>query len=210
MHPFKHIGTCVCLALLLALVAGHGPAAADAPAGKPAAVSSAPDFGGRGVDGREYQLRHLLQRGPVLLDFWTTWCKPCMNELPNLQKIYQKYAARGFTLLGIPSDDAKTASKIKPTLHAKGLTFPNVPDTDRRINNLYNVRNYPTTVLIAPDGSVQMVAMGYKLGDEVELEKKIVALLGPAPAGNTGQGEAGGSDEDGESAGGAQEGGGER
>jgi len=154
-----------------------GEDSGSAPAEKKS-LSTAPDFTGKGVDGKTYQLKELLKNGPVLLDFWTTWCKPCMVELPKLQEVYEKYKDRGFTLVGIPSDDQKSAAKIKPMIQSKKFNFPNVPDTDRKIGNLYNVRNFPTTVLIAPDGSISVVAQGYRPGDEKELEEKIAALLG--------------------------------
>jgi len=154
-----------------------GEDSGSAPAEKKS-LSTAPDFTGKGVDGKTYQLKELLKNGPVLLDFWTTWCKPCMLEIPHLQKIYEKHGAAGFTLLGIACDDQKSASKIKPTIQSRGFKFPIVTDTDKRIAGLYNnVRNYPTTILIAPDGKIVKIAQGYNPGDEKELEAKILALL---------------------------------
>lgn len=185
------------LAVLLAFGAGTSPARAGdatdtapaaensaAPAAEkaavPAALSKAPDFTGTGIDGKTYRLKDLLAKGPVLIDFWTTWCKPCMQELPHLQKIWEKYHAQGFTLLGVASDDPRTAAKIKPLVQSKGFKFTIVTDGDRKIGNLYNVRNYPTAVLVAPDGSVVSYAQGYHPGDETEMETRIVALLGGA------------------------------
>ncbi len=162
---------------------GAAPAASDE---STRSLSTAPDFTGKGVDGKTYALRDLLAQGPVLVDFWTTWCKPCMMEIPQLQKIYDEFKGRGFTLLGVVSDDQKSAAKIKPTIASKGFKFPNVGDADRRICNLYNVRNYPTSVLIAPDGKIMSYTLGYRPGDEKELREKIAALLdgasGAAPA----------------------------
>lgn len=144
-------------------------------------LSSAPEFTVEGLDGKKYVLKDLLAKGPVLLDFWTTWCKPCMNELPELDKLYQKYQDRGFTLLTIASDDAKTASKIKPLVKSRGFTFPVGTDPERKIGNAYSVRNYPTSYLIGRDGKILSVAQGYRPGDEKKLEEEIVAALGPAP-----------------------------
>jgi cytochrome c biogenesis protein CcmG, thiol:disulfide interchange protein DsbE len=105
-----------------------------------------------------------------------------MMEPPQLQKIWEKYQKDGFTLLGVASDDQKTAAKIKPLILSKGFKFTVVTDGDRKIGNLYNVRNYPTTVLIAPDGGIASLGQGYLPGDEKELEAKIRALLGLPPA----------------------------
>lgn len=166
------------LAIAVLLLTAAGASAEDGDR----VVSKAPDFTLQGIDGTTYKLSSLLEKGPVLLDFWTTWCKPCMQELPQLQKIYERHRERGFTLLGIPSDDQRTAAKIKPTIKAKGFEFPNAPDTDRRVGNLFSVRNYPTTVLISPQGEIVVVAQGYRPGDEKELEARILALLPEAPA----------------------------
>jgi len=165
---------------LLSVVFGLPCAAGEtggAPPAPKAILSTAPDFTGRGVDGKTYRLQELLEQGPVLLDFWTTWCKPCMQELPHLQKLWEAHKGQGFTVLGVASDDQRTAAGIKPLVQSKGLKFPVVTDGDRKIGNLYNVRNYPTTVLIAMDGSVVSLAQGYRPGDEKELEKKVMALL---------------------------------
>lgn len=146
---------------------------------KPASsLTTAPDFTAVGVDGKTYRLSELLKQGPVLLDFWTTWCKPCMLEMPKLQDVWLRHKEKGFTLVGIPSDDQKSASKVKPTIQSKGFKFVNLPDPTRKIGNLYNVRNYPTTVLIAPDGSIVKYTLGFNPGDEKELEAKVIALLG--------------------------------
>jgi peroxiredoxin len=153
-----------------------GAAADDAKSG----LSSAPDFTGTGVDGKTYNLAAALKKGPVLLDFWATYCKPCMMELPQVQKIWERHRGQGFTLLTVAGDDQRTIAKLKPLVQSKGFKFPTLVDTDKKINNLYNVRNYPTSVLIAPDGKIVLSTLGYTPGTEKDLEAKIVALL-PAP-----------------------------
>lgn len=174
--------TAVVLALPPAVRPALGEEAAPGSPKSATSLSTAPDFSAVGVDGKTYQLSALLKQGPVLLDFWTTWCKPCMLEMPKLQEIWLKHKEKGFTLVGIPSDDQKSAAKVKPTIQSKGFKFVNLPDPTRKIGNLYNVRNYPTTVLIAPDGSIVKYTLGFNPGDEKELEAKILALLGGTEA----------------------------
>ena len=179
----------IVLLLTLATLSLAGAAAARAGEGsgqeaqqQSSTLSSAPDFTAKGVDGKTYTLSELLKKGPVLLDFWTTYCKPCMMELPRLQKLWEEHAEEGFTLLGVVSDDQRTAAKIKPTIRSKNFKFLNVLDPDHKIGSAYNVRNYPTSVLIAPDGKIAVYNLGYKLGDEEETGKRIVALLQEQPA----------------------------
>jgi len=139
--------------------------------------SVAPDFTAKGIDGTEYRLADLLEKGPVFLDFWTTWCKPCQIALPKLAELHGKYADQGFTLLTVASDDQRTVSKVKPLIKSRKWTFPVVSDPKRTIGNKYSVRNYPTSYLISQDGKIHSVHVGYRPGDEKTIEKEIVALL---------------------------------
>lgn len=193
----------LCLALLAALPAAHtGMASAGTPVKEEgqgsAAGSTAPDFSMSGVDGKVYSLKALLENGPVLLNFWTTWCKPCKLEIPHLQRIFDTHKEQGFTLLGVPSDDTRTAAQVRPMIRSMRMRFPNLPDQNRVLGNLYNVRNYPTTVLVSSDGRIAHYAQGYRPGDEKRLEEMIVAMLGgreesPDDAGSGSTGEDGGS-----------------
>jgi cytochrome c biogenesis protein CcmG/thiol:disulfide interchange protein DsbE len=164
------------IAGLILLVAGT--ARADEPE---LLDSSAPVFQAKGLDGKTYDLQKLLERGPVFLDFWTTWCKPCQAELPKLQELYEKYGKRGFTLVTVASDDQRTVSKVKPMVKSRRWSFPILLDPKREIGNPYQVRSYPTSYLIAPGGKIASVSRGYRPGDEKEIEAKILALL-PEPS----------------------------
>jgi peroxiredoxin len=145
--------------------------------GAGAVERKAPDFKLRSTEGETIQLQEVLKRGPVYLSFWTTWCKPCQKELPELDKIYQRYRDQGFTLLAISEDDQRTVSRVRPIIRSRKYTFPVLLDTDRRVGNLYGVRNYPTGILIAPDGTIRKVTIGYRKGDEKALEEAIRELL---------------------------------
>ena len=143
-------------------------------------ASTAPDFTAETLDGTEIVLSEALKKGPVYIDFWTTWCKPCQMALPKLDELSQKYGEAGFTL--------KTVSNVKPHVKSRGWKFPVIVDSKREIGNKYNVRNYPTSFLIAPDGKIVKATMGYRPGDEKVLEEEILALL---PKGSESEGEGG-------------------
>jgi peroxiredoxin len=151
-------------------------------------ISTAPNFTGEDLGGKSYQLSDYLAKGPVFLDFWTTWCKPCLLELPELAKVQEKYKDR-FTLLTVASDDGKTASKVKPLAMQRNFQFPILLDSKRTIGNQYNVRQYPTSFLIAPNGKIVSVHIGYKPGDEKAIEEEILKVLSEsAPAEESGEG----------------------
>ena len=146
-------------------------------AGGAAAVTTdraAPDFTLRTLDGPNLRLQE--QRGRVVLvNFWATWCGPCRQEMPHLNRLYDKYRAAGFTLLGVNiDDDARNAAGLSTKL---GLKFPVLLDTDKKVSHLYDLATMPSTVLIDRDGRVRFIHLGYKDGYENTYEKQIRELL---------------------------------
>lgn len=139
-----------------------------------ATTSPAPDFTLRTLEGPN--LRLLEQRGKVvLLNFWATWCAPCREEMPQLNKLYEKYRPSGFTLLGVNVDeDSRNAAGIAGQL---GVKFPVLLDSDKRVSKLYDLSAMPSTVLIDRDGRVRFLHRGYKSGTENEYDQQIRALL---------------------------------
>jgi len=163
--------------VILAAVAVSAPVSSQVPEVK----TRVADFTLEDVEGNKMNLNEHLKKGPVLLNFWTTWCKPCEKELPELSKLHEKYGDR-FTLFSIAEDDQRTQAKVRPTVRSRGYTFPVLLDSDRRIGNLFSVRSYPTNVLIATDGTVAMTSLGYRKGDEKKLEAEIKKVLPPEAA----------------------------
>jgi peroxiredoxin len=156
------------LGLLLAAVTALTAAAPLAP------TAQAPDFTLRTLDGQKLRLGE--QRGRVVLvNFWATWCGPCRQEMPHLNKLYEKYKSSGFVLLGVNVDDdtaqaAGVASKL-------GVTFPVLPDADKRVSRQYDLNAMPSTVLIDRDGRVRYLHRGYQNGFENTYDKQIRELL---------------------------------
>jgi len=115
----------------------------------------APDFTGTTTDGKELRLADL--RGKVvLLDFWATWCAPCIAEFPNLLRVYDQYAAKGtLVVIGISLDqDSQTVQKF---VHDRKLPWPQIvlgPAETNSVAKAYNVSGVPATFLIGPDGKI--------------------------------------------------------
>jgi thiol-disulfide isomerase/thioredoxin len=159
---------------------------------KPLAVLSAlicgclvPSFAGDGVpdfklpdlDGKPVQLRALLQKGPVLIDFWATWCKPCVKYFPVLQGWHEKYGAAGLTIVSINEDGPRSLAKVKPFTRSLKIGFTVLVDENSDVMRLLRVQNLPTSLLIAPDGSVVARHTGYSEESTKATEAKIVELL---------------------------------
>jgi peroxiredoxin len=159
--------------LRVALCAALGIAASTAsPALAPA--TAAPDFTLHVMDGKNMRLQE--QRGRVVMvNFWATWCGPCRQEMPQLNRLYEKYRASGFVLLGVNvDDDQKKAAEVAGKL---GVTFPVLLDTDKTVSKLYDLSTMPSTVIIDREGKVRYVHRGYLTGYEENYEKQIRELL---------------------------------
>jgi len=150
------------------LVCGAVVAASVQPSGL------APDFTLRSMDGTNLRLQE--QRGRVVLvNFWATWCGPCRQEMPHLNKLYDKYRGAGFVLLGVNiDDDARNATDLAAKL---GLKFPVLLDTDKAVSRLYDMGTMPSTVVIDRDGRVRYIHRGYRDGYEITYDEQIRALL---------------------------------
>lgn len=136
--------------------------------------SPAPDFTLKTLEGPNLRLQE--QRGKVvLLNFWATWCGPCREEMPQLNKLFEKYKPLGFTLLGVNVDeDSRNAAGVATQL---GVKFPVLLDSDKRVSKLYQLSTMPSTVMIDRDGRVRFLTRGYKSGTELEYDQQIRALL---------------------------------
>jgi cytochrome c biogenesis protein CcmG/thiol:disulfide interchange protein DsbE len=137
----------------------------------------APSFKVKDLRGKTLDLDALRRQGPVLVDFWATWCKPCLASLPELEALHQKYASRGLTVIGVSLDGPRNRSKVRPFVSRLRLTYPNVVDDDGRLQQLYNVLALPTALLIDTTGAIVKTRMGYRPGEGEEMEKEIRALL---------------------------------
>lgn len=110
-----------------------------------------------------------------MVNFWATWCAPCREEMPHLERLYQKYRASGFVLLGVNvDDDVGNATVLAQKL---GIKFPVLLDTDKKVSRLYQLSSMPSTVLIDRDGRVRHVHRGYQSGHENTYEKIIRELI---------------------------------
>lgn len=137
----------------------------------------APNFKLVNLDGKYVELNKETGNGPVLLSFWATWCKPCLEEMVEFNKIYEQYKDKGFSLLAISTDTEKSVAKVKPYVKSKGYNFPVLLDTNSEVARKYYAQQMPYTVLIDKNGNIVYSHLGYMKGDEQKVEKLISELL---------------------------------
>lgn len=138
----------------------------------------APGFTLENLEGEAVALRDHGDSSVVLISFWATWCKPCMEELPEVEKIFSELANRGLKGFAISVDGERTVAKVEPFVKSKKMTIPVLLDTNGDVARLFYAKDVPHTVLIDKKGEVVYSHSGYKKGDEIQLKEKIIELLG--------------------------------
>ncbi len=124
---------------------------------------TAPGFSLKALDGKEYSLEKLLERGPAVVAFFKISCPVCQFTFPFLQRLHERYAGQGATVIGVSQDDARDTKEFNQEY---GVTFPTLLDGGGYpASNAYGLTNVPTIFLIAPDGKVQVSCMGFSKGD---------------------------------------------
>ena len=134
----------------------------------------------RSVSGQAVALADSLAKGPVLLDFWATWCRPCEHSLPALERLHQRVRERGMTVVAVSIDGPRNWARVRPFAARLGLTLPVVIDEDGSLARRFKVQAVPTSVLIAPDGSIVRTHSGFHPAEEDSLRAAVDALLGDA------------------------------
>jgi peroxiredoxin len=140
---------------------------------------TAPGFSLKALDGKEYSLEKLLERGPAVVAFFKSSCPVCQFTFPFLQRLHERYAREGATVIGVSQDGARDTKEFNQEY---GVTFPTLLDSEGYpASSSYGLTTVPTIFLIAPDGKVQISCMGFsksdleKIASELSLYKKSLA-----------------------------------
>jgi peroxiredoxin len=133
---------------------------------------AAPDFTLQDLAGRKVRLADLKGK-VVLLEFWATWCPPCREAIPSIERLHEAYKDKGLAVLGISMDDGEWED-VRSFVKEYRIKYPVLKGTEE-VSTAYMIRVIPTLYLIDRNG---MVAKQYVGGDNEEvLDKAIRALL---------------------------------
>lgn len=111
----------------------------------------------------------------VLVNFWATWCKPCEDEMPAMERLYRELAPDGFELLALSVD--KDPSEVAVFRDRMGITFPILLDTDEAVSRLYQTTGYPESLLVDREGRLVERYVGPREWDDRLYVERIRALL---------------------------------
>jgi len=143
------------------------------------AGTSAPDFKLSTMDGKQFSLRDVLTRGPVVAAFFKISCPVCQYTFPFLERIYKAHGGKNVTIVGVSQNERKdTAGFIKEF----GLTFPVLLDDTNTypVSNAYGLTNVPTIFWIAQDGEIEISSVGWDRKEIEEINRKAAEVTGGA------------------------------
>jgi thiol-disulfide isomerase/thioredoxin len=176
----------VLLAALLVITAGacrrEAPAgsAGGAAAGSqtPAATGAAmPPYTAQTLEGGAFDLAS-TKGSVVLLNIWATWCGPCRYEIPELIELHEKYAGRGFQVIGASVDGTESMKDVAPMVRERKINYPVVLDPDAKIADIFETNVIPTSALLDRNGTIVWTRIGTVEADDEELVAAIEAALG--------------------------------
>lgn len=134
----------------------------------------APEIGLRDLNGNQITMSSLRGR-VVLVDFWASWCEPCAEEMPVLERLYRQYRGQGFTVVGVSQD--RTLSNVQSFMREHRVSFPIVHDAAHQVAGRYRPPRMPSSYIVDRQGVVRYIHEGYRSGDARVLEREVRALL---------------------------------
>ena len=140
-------------------------------------ISKIPNIDIKLLNGKTTNIYKLLESGPLLMDFWATWCKPCKQVMKHLNEFHNDYKDQGFQVLMINQDTPRSLGKVKAYINSKDYDFLVSTDPNQQIAKKLNGQIMPNLLLIKKDGTIQWRHQGYMPGEEKEIKQKIEELL---------------------------------
>ena len=161
--------------IFVASCSNNSPTSIPSESTAPVIGKTAPDFQFTGLDGSIVKLSGLVGK-PVLVNFWATWCTPCMEEMPFMQQISNNWTSQGLVFLSI--DNGESADTTKSFIQKNGYTFNVFPDPKGTVAAKYGIRALPTTLLVDKNGILLYMLPG-AFPDEKSIETEVLSKVFP-------------------------------
>ncbi len=141
---------------------------------KPARAQAAKDFVAPSPDGKPVKLADYRGKA-ILLNFWATWCPPCREEMPAMERLFQRYKDKGLIVLAVSVDSDIVV--VPPFVKQNKLTFPIGHDPKMALAERYGVRALPSSFFINRQGNLSALAIGPRAWDTKPAYAVVESLL---------------------------------
>ncbi len=136
-----------------------------------------PDIELLDIDKNHISLAEFKGEKYTVIDFWATWCKPCVTAIPKINKLYEEFSPKGIGFIGINVDGPRNLSKVKPFATSLNIKYPLLLDPDQDLVNRFNIRVFPTLLVLNEQGKEVFIHEGFNPGDENLIKDELTKLL---------------------------------
>lgn len=135
------------------------------------------NFEAKDLNNNWISLQSLSGEKFTVIDFWATWCKPCVNALPKINNLYLQFKDQGISFIGVCVDGPRNQAKVKPFTQSLGIQYPIVLDAEQDFMDDLNASVMPTLIILNSQGKEVYRHEGFQVGDEKVLAEKMNSLL---------------------------------
>jgi thiol-disulfide isomerase/thioredoxin len=124
------------------------------------------------LNGRDVQAQDFITNDgkPIIINFWATWCKPCLQELNAIAEVYHEWQKEtGVKMIIVSIDDARTSARVRPLVNSRGWDFDVLLDANSDLKRAMNVPNPPHTFVLNGKGEIVFQHNGYSPGSEEKI-----------------------------------------
>ncbi|GAB5466500.1 MAG: hypothetical protein Kapaf2KO_19360 [Candidatus Kapaibacteriales bacterium] len=141
--------------------------------------ASLPNIDVKDIKGKTVNMSEISNNGkPIVINFWATWCKPCINELNTIADVYEEWQEEsGVKIYAVSIDDSRNVKRVAPFVKGRGWDYEVLTDENSELRRALNVNNPPHTLLLNGNGEIVWEHNGYMPGDEMELYDEIMKLV---------------------------------
>jgi cytochrome c biogenesis protein CcmG, thiol:disulfide interchange protein DsbE len=131
------------------------------------------DFTLRNTENRAIHYSELRGEKLTVIDFWATWCQPCIRSLPKLVELSKEYSVEGVNFIGISIDGPRNQSKVKPFASSLGISYPILMDSSGELMGELNITSVPTLLVVDRNDRIVYMHEGFTAGDEETIREEL-------------------------------------
>lgn len=133
----------------------------------------------KNLDNRTVSYQDLKGENLTVIDFWATWCKPCLQSIPKLVEMSDEFEEQGVQFIGVSVDGPRNLNKVKPYAKSAGIDYPVLLDTDNSVMGRIGVRAVPSLLVVNSSDEIVYFHEGYAPGEDQIIREEILNQLSP-------------------------------